>query len=49
MSCKETFMTKRMPFTKEFERGTVRLAETNGLTRREVAKDLGVGLSTLTR
>lgn len=42
-------MTKRVPFTKEFEREAVRLAETSGRTRREVAEDLGVGLSTLTR
>lgn len=38
-----------VPFTKEFEREAVRLAETSGRTRREVAEDLGVGLSTLTR
>ncbi len=42
-------MTKRVPFTKEFEREAVRLAEMSGRTRREVAEDLGVGLSTLTR
>ncbi|MBX8828612.1 hypothetical protein [Ochrobactrum sp. SFR4] len=40
-------MTKRVPFTKEFEHEAVRLAETSGRTRREVAEDLGVGLSTL--
>lgn len=38
-----------MAATKEFEREAVRLAETSGRTRREVAEDLGVGLSTLTR
>lgn len=38
-----------MPSTKEFEREAIRLAETSGRTRREVAEDLGVGLSTLTR
>ena len=42
-------MTKRVPFTKEFEREAVRLAETSGRTRREIADDLGIGLSTLTR
>ena len=42
-------MTKRVPFTKEFEREAVRLAATSGRTRREVAEDPGVGLSTLTR
>lgn len=40
-------MTKR--FTKEFEDEAVRLARTSGRTRREIAGDLGVGLSTLTR
>ncbi len=38
-----------MPFTKEFEREAVRLAETIGRTRREIADDLGIGLSTLPR
>ncbi len=42
-------MTKRMPFTKEFEREVVRPAETSGRTRKEIAADLGIGLSTLTR
>ncbi|RRY15648.1 transposase [Brucella anthropi] len=42
-------MTKRVPFTKEFEREAVRLAETSGRTRKEIAADLGIGLSTLTR
>lgn len=42
-------MTKKVPFTKEFEREAVRLAETSGRTRREIADDLGIGLSTLTR
>lgn len=42
-------MTKRANFTKEFEREAVRLAETSGRTRKEVAEDLGIGLSTLTR
>jgi transposase len=34
-------------FTKEFQDETVRLALTGGLSPREVAGDLGVGLSTL--
>lgn len=41
-------MTKRR-FTKEFEQEAVRLAQKSGRTRREVADDLGIGLSTLTR
>ena len=35
--------------TPEFRREAVRLALTSGRTRREIAADLGVGLSTLTR
>lgn len=31
----------------EFQAGCVRIALTSGLTRRQVASDLGVGLSTL--
>lgn len=42
-------MTKRADFTKEFEREAIRLAETSGRTRKEVAEGLGIGLSTLTR
>lgn len=42
-------MTKQLRFTKEFEQEAVRLAQTSGRTRREVAEDLGIGLSTLTR
>lgn len=38
-----------MPFTKEFEREAVRLAETSGRTRKEITEDLGIGLATLTR
>jgi transposase len=34
-------------FTQEFRDETVRLVETSGRTRREIAKDLGIGLSTL--
>ena len=35
--------------TPEFRREAVRLALTGGRTRREMAEDLGIGLSTLTR
>ena len=35
--------------TPEFRREAVRLALTSGRTRREIAGDLGIGLSTLTR
>ena len=35
--------------TSEFRREAVRLALTSGRTRREIAEDLGIGLSTLTR
>ena len=33
--------------TDEFKRAAVRIAQTSGLTRREVASDLGIGHSTL--
>ena len=36
-------------FTKEFEAEAVRLVETSGRTQREIAVDLGIGLSTLRR
>ncbi|MCB8878289.1 transposase, partial [Acidisoma silvae] len=36
-------------FTQEFEDEAVRLVQTSGRTRREIANDLGIGLSTLTR
>ena len=42
-------MTKQKPFAKVFEDEAVRLALSSGRTRREIAADLGVGLSTLTR
>lgn len=42
-------MTKQRRFTKEFEAEAVRLAATSGRTQREIAADLGVGLSTLVR
>lgn len=35
--------------TPEFRREAVRLALTSGRTRREIAEDLGIGLSPLTR
>ena len=41
-------MQKRR-FTKEFEAEAVRLLQTSGRTQREVADDLGIGLSTLVR
>ena len=40
-------MSKQRRFTKEFETESVLLAETSGRTQREIAEDLGVGLSTL--
>lgn len=42
-------MTKQKRFTKEFEDEAVRLVGTSGRTKRQIADDLGVGLSTLTR
>jgi transposase len=42
-------MGQQKRFTKEFEDEAVRLALRSGRTRRSVAEDLGVGLSTLTR
>ena len=44
-------MTKqeRRVFTEEFKREAVRLIETSGRTIAQIADDLGVGLSTLTR
>lgn len=41
-------MTKKH-FTKEFEAEAVRLVRTSGRTRRDIAHDLGIGLSTLPR
>lgn len=41
-------MQKRR-FTKEFEAEAVRLVQASGRTQREVADDLGIGLSTLVR
>ena len=34
-------------YSEEFQRDAVRIALTSGLTRKQVASDLGVGLSTL--
>ncbi len=42
-------MPKQKNFTKEFEKEAVRLAQTSGRTQREIAEDLGIGLSTLVR
>lgn len=42
-------MKKQRRFTREFEDEAVRLARTSGRTQREVADDLGIGLSTLVR
>ena len=36
-------------FGKEFESEAIRLVETSGRTQREIAEDLGIGLSTLRR
>ena len=36
-------------FTNEFEEEAVRLVRTSGRAKREIADDLGVGVSTLTR
>lgn len=42
-------MTQQRQFTKEFEEEAVRLVRTSGRTQREIAGDLGIGLSTLVR
>ena len=42
-------MTQQRRFTKEFREEAVRLAQTSGRTRREIASDLGIGRSTLVR
>lgn len=42
-------MSKQDRFTKEFRTEAVRLAQTSGRTQREIATDLGIGLSTLVR
>ena len=38
-----------MRYTEEFRRDAVRIATTSGLTRPQIASDLGVGLSTLNK
>ncbi len=38
---------ERRVFTDEFKRESVRLVETSGLTIKQIASDLGIGLSTL--
>jgi transposase len=42
-------MTQQRRFTTEFREEAVRLAQTSGRTQREIAGDLGIGLSTLVR
>ena len=42
-------MSRSRRFTKEFETEAVQLVQTSGRTQREVAADLGIGLSTLVR
>ena len=42
-------MSQSRRFTKEFEAEAVQLVQTSGRTQREVAADLGIGLSTLVR
>ncbi len=42
-------MKQQRRFTKEFEDEAVRRVRTSGRTQREIAEDLGVGLSTLVR
>ena len=42
-------MGRGIRFTTEFKRETVRLALSSGRPRAEIAEDLGVGLSSLTR
>ena len=42
-------MTQQRRFTKDFEEEAVRLVQTSGRTQREIAGDLGIGLSTLVR
>ena len=42
-------MKQQRRFTKEFEEEAVRLVQTSGRTQREIAGNLGIGLSTLVR
>jgi transposase-like protein len=39
-------MTQQRRFTKEFAEEALRLVQTSGRTQREIAGDLGIGLST---
>ena len=49
MSNEELSMDAAGRFTKEFEEEAVRLVQRSGRTQREIAGDLGIGLSTLVR
>src|ERR1700736_4162235 len=40
-------MRQQRRFRKDFEEGRIRLVQTSGRTQREIAGDLGIGLSTL--
>ncbi len=40
---------ERRTFTEDFKQEAVRLTETSGRTNAQIAEDLGLGLSTLTR
>ena len=42
-------MSRERRFTKEFQTEAVQLVQTSGRLQREVAADLGIGLSTLVR
>ena len=42
-------MMQQRRFTKEFEEEAVPLVQTSGRTQREIAGDLGIGVSTLVR
>ena len=42
-------MMQQQRFAKDFEEEAVRLVQTSGRTQREIAGDLGIGLSTLVR
>ncbi len=42
-------MTQQRRFTKEFAEEALRLVQSSGRTQREIAGDLGIGLSTLVR
>jgi transposase len=42
-------MSQSRRFTKEFEAEAIQLVQTSGRTQREIAANLGIGLSTLVR